>query len=75
MSTKIIGVISLAIMFLGYGCAHCTDYGCETMIYASDVPRWLAQFNSDISYEDGVWYANGTPVGVSPIEDGDVCAV
>lgn len=75
MSTKIVTIVSLGMMLLGYGCTRCTNYECERVVYASDVNRWLAQYDANISYDDGVWYADDTPIGVSPLEDSDVCLV
>lgn len=74
MYLKGFGIVC-AVMLLGYGVSKCDTNQCAETIYASDVPRWLTQFDGDISYDDGVWYSDDLAIGVSPIEDGDICRV
>ncbi len=63
------------VLMFGIGVSQCDTNQCDETIYASDLPRWLKQFDGDITYDDGVWYTNSIAIGVSPTENTDVCVL
>lgn len=74
MYTKHFMFVVGVIMF-GLSVSKCDTTQCAETIYASDVSRWLDSYGGKIDYRDGVWYADGVAIGVSPTEDSDVCPV
>ena len=71
MITKLLIAIGLAIT--GYVVSTMED-DCADMVYASQVPLWIAEHGGQVSYENGNWYDQaGLLIGTSALEDSDVC--
>lgn len=71
MITKLLIAIGLAIT--GY-VVFTTEGDCADVVYASQVPLWIAEHGGQVSYENGNWYDRvGLLIGTSALEDSDVC--
>lgn len=71
MITKLLIAIGLAITV--FAVANMED-DCADMVYASQVPLWIADHGGQVSYENGNWYDRaGALIGTSAFEDSDVC--
>lgn len=72
MITKLILAIILAIA--GYALLA-SEEECQEMVYASDVPLWIARQDGHVNYIKGNWYdGNGVLIGTSANEDSDICS-
>jgi hypothetical protein len=71
MKRKII--IAVALLATGYVVSTSEDE-CTDIVYASDVPLWIADHGGQVSYESGNWYdRTGLLIGTSANEDSDIC--
>lgn len=71
MIAKLLIAIGLAVG--AYAVATAEDE-CTDMVYASDVPLWIAEHGGQVSYVKGNWYdRDGVLIGTSAMEDTDIC--